>query len=309
MWQLEPDSYLDEVEFEHLLILQIRDLAGYGSWINKLMDLKVDNKKWYQNAELKKLRNKIKQRIKIEPRINDSYSRLQHPGINRIRKKILELQELGGKKEQPKIYYKIACFETPLYSQNVSIEGKEKLDNHWKIIRATSKKFKLSHLAALSQSAKENNESMNIEKTRIDYNTKSKDYDELKLITPEYLRKIKDDKKKYEEKRIKDKIFEKEDKKLTRDFNIKLKKIITSIPPNDPRPPDDMIDQLSKLIPALNNWKETDVTSRWGYFCHVTELFYCNFPNRLEHDFKTMEVMLLELEKISDPSTYTKTSY
>jgi len=269
---LEPGSYINEDEFEFLLITNLHDHRIHQHGIDKLMNLKVDDGNWYRNSELLKLRDAIKIHVGwMSPK-------LQHPGVKRIRKKILELQKIGS-------------------------EGKGKLVNRWEIL-------KKNRQDGILKDTEDWIENKNKEKRHNDWIAQSKDYEKLKLITHEHLRKIKNDKKEYEEKRIKDKIFEKEDKKLTRDFNKKLKKIITSIPPNDPLPLKDIIDQLSKLIPALNNWKETDVTSRWGYFCHVTELFYWKFPNeRLDNDFKTMELKLIDLEKISDPSTYTKTSY
>ena len=298
---MKSNSYLDDDELEFYVInYLIKEEKKGRSWIRDLMGLKVDCELSLQSVKVFKMKKEIKSWVRI------SHPKLHPPSLNRIRKKILDLQELGGKKEQPTGHR--------YFHGNVSFEGKAKLVNHWDRIRKkrNDKILKLNSIYF---------ENMEKNKNKTEIKVKSKSYNELKPLTPDYKRKIKDDKKKYAEEKIKDKTLEKALKKLTSSFNKELAHWIRLSDTYDQKKTSvgegffSLHEYLVTRSPTFDELgiKDTKTATLvkagkwWNWYIEMAIEYQRCFPNEpLQNNIKKIVNKLQVYNQMQDPREYTK---
>ena len=243
---MKSNSYLDDDELEFYVInYLIKEEKKGRSWIRDLMGLKVDCELSLQSVKVFKMKKEIKSWVRI------SHPKLHPPSLNRIRKKILDLQELGGKKEQPTGHR--------YFHGNVSFEGKAKLVNHWDRIRKKRNDKKRKETSIYFENIEKKEKRKEVEKRQNSQKTNEDNYSPEPPKKTDFMLKM--------EKK------EKEEERLILYFNKKLKKIKKSKNFDCAK----VIKKLSKLTPSSDDKKtiytDIDVDQKWDYFIYTIDQF------------------------------------
>ena len=266
---MKPNSDFNDIHFEFLFFDALKE-----SHI-QIMFVKIDDN-WTSNLKLYQIQRKMKKRLKFYDSKIEHYPKLEIPGIKKIMKMILVLQENPEKLDELE---KKVQGKWKTYVKKHDIEEQEK-----------KKKKKAKQLEKENKEDKKQQDEwvkdviVTAERKKEKKSQKTNEDNDLAVTTIEnnYYKNHK--KRKDEEKR------------LRLHFNNKLDVVLRTFENFDI---EKVIGRLEELIPPSDDWKLTnftgndiDVVDRWRFYIYTLQRFYELFPhtpNKLENDISKME--------------------
>ncbi len=246
---MKPNSDFNDIYFEFIFFDALKE-----SHI-RIMDVKIDDK-WTSNRKLYQIQRKIKKRLKFYKLRIPYYSGLQIPGIKKIMKMILVLQENPEKLDE---------------------REKKAQDNWITYVKERERKAQERQQKQYFNSVRNYNKRKKDEKDKKNQETnKAKDL----AVTPKENNYYKNHKKRKDE-----------EKRVICYFNKKLDKIINLIgkPVTKKSLVHEVIKQLEVLVPRSDSYKAINVCDKWQIWIMTIFTFHKMFPNNeLKNDITKM---------------------